>query len=197
MDACGYLGYSPPSQFDPLLAKLIGSSSSLQAEGEDSAYLAALNRTLHALDQFHIGGVQTNLDQLRAILSHPNVRSGDARTSLLSEEPGFQLASSEKPGDRTLAFLAQQAANMVTTVARRGQARMIPVLSINVEENQLGVECPMDSSVLEIHVEEGDKVSIGDTLFVVSAMKMETVISAPCSGTVVALQPLKTGDMVL
>ncbi len=196
VDACGYLGYSPPSQFDPLLAKLIGSSSSLQGEGEDSAYLAALNRTLHALDQFHIGGVQTNLDQLRAILSHPNVRSGDARTSLLSEEPEFQLASSEKSGDRTLAFLAQQAANVVTTVARPGQARMTPVLPINMEENQLGVECPMDSSVLEIHVEEGDKVSIGDTLFVVSAMKMETVISAPSSGTVVALQPLKVGDMV-
>jgi pyruvate/2-oxoglutarate dehydrogenase complex dihydrolipoamide acyltransferase (E2) component len=54
----------------------------------------------------------------------------------------------------------------------------------------------MDSSVLEINIAEGNKVSIGDTLFVVSAMKMETIISAPCSGIVAALQPLKVGDRV-
>ena len=43
---------------------------------------------------------------------------------------------------------------------------------------------------------EGDTVALGDAMLVVNAMKMETVISAPCGGTVVAIQPLSEGDAI-
>src|SRR5438093_1852064 len=72
VDACGYLGYAPPPDFDPLLAKVIGSSSSASSLG------SAVDRTLRALDEFHVAGLPTNLPQLRSILSHPVFRSGDA-----------------------------------------------------------------------------------------------------------------------
>jgi biotin carboxyl carrier protein len=39
-------------------------------------------------------------------------------------------------------------------------------------------------------------VKAGDLLFVVSAMKMETSVAAPCAGVVSTLAPLAVGDAV-
>ena len=92
-------GYAPPPQFDPLLAKLIGQS------GSSGCFDSAVDRTRRALDEFHIVGVPTNGDQLRAILAHPEFRAGDARTTLLAEaiEPA-------KAKTGALQFLDQQVA---------------------------------------------------------------------------------------
>ena len=193
VDACGYLGYAPPSQFDPLLAKLICTSG---------AYAAAIERTLHALDEFHIGGLQTNLHQLRAILSHPSVQAGDARTSLLTEAPEIISVSFSAAEGSPLALLEQQAAKMGKTgVAALSSVQSFPssatrMSALEVAEGQETVECPIESAVAEIRVREGDTVSLGDTLLVVSAMKMETMLTASCAGIVTAMQPLQVGDTV-
>ena len=194
VDAYGYLGYTPPPQFDPLLAKLICTSSS---------YGAALERTLHALDEFHIGGLQTNLPQLRAIFSHPAVRAGDARTSLLEEAPEVNSASSSAAEGSALALLEQQAAKMngatplsmkyPPAAVQTAPTRLPP---LEVAADQVAVECPLESAVVEVRISEGDSVSPGDTLLVVSAMKMETLVTASCAGIIAALQPLQAGDTV-
>ena len=193
VDACGYLGYAPPAQFDPLLAKLICTSG---------AYAAAIERTLHALDEFHIGGLQTNVHQLRAILSHPPVQAGDARTSLLTEAPEIISVSFSAAEGSPLALLEQQAAKMGKTgVAALSSVQSFPssatrMSALEVAEGQETVECPIESAVAEIRVREGDTVSLGDTLLVVSAMKMETMLTASCAGIVTAMQPLQVGDTV-
>jgi pyruvate carboxylase len=90
VDGSGYLGYAPPPQFDPLLAKVIGSAGGGALPSSDDpepAYAAALDRTLRALDEFHIAGVDTNVAELRALISHPAVRAGDARVTLIHDEP--------------------------------------------------------------------------------------------------------------
>ncbi len=199
VDACGYLGYAPPPQFDPLLAKLVGTSGSLAQSGEQSSFESCVDRTLAALGEFHIGGLKTNLPQLRAILAHPDFRAGDARTSLLTEEGGVEdILDSDSS---TLTLLEQQASGMgrgSAAPSKVTQTKQIatPMPDLVMENGQLAIECPMDSSVVEVSVNEGDKVVAGDSLLVVSAMKMETVIMAPCSGTVAAIQPLKTGDII-
>ena len=193
VDACGYLGYAPPSQFDPLLAKLICTSG---------AYAAAIERTLHALDEFHIGGLQTNVHQLRAILSHPPVQAGDARTSLLTEAPEIISGSFSAAEGSPLALLEQQAAKMGKTgvvalsSVQSFQSSATRMSALEVAEGQETVECPLESAVAEIRVREGDTVSLGDTLLVVSAMKMETMLTASCAGLVTAMQPLQVGDTV-
>ncbi len=193
VDACGYLGYAPPPQFDPLLAKLICTSG---------AYAAAIERTLHALDEFHIGGLQTNVHQLRAILSHPPVQAGDARTSLLTEAPEIISASFSAAEGSPLTLLEQQAAKMGKTgvaalsSVQSFQSSATRMPALEVAEGQETVECPIESAVAEIRVREGDTVSLGDALLVVSAMKMETMLTASCAGIVTAMQPLQVGDSV-
>jgi acetyl/propionyl-CoA carboxylase alpha subunit/acetyl-CoA carboxylase carboxyltransferase component len=194
VDACGYLGYAPPPQFDPLLAKLVCESNS------SGSFESAVDRSLRALDEFHVAGLPTNLDQLRAILRHPRFRAGDARTTLLGAAPelaaaaGAGAASDHQRGP--LALLEQQSARLghgaVTAEAASGPRH--PVLA--VEEGQQGVTAPMAGAVVELLAEPGMAVTAGETLAIISAMKMETSITAPCAGTVVALQPLAAGDSV-
>ena len=46
------------------------------------------------------------------------------------------------------------------------------------------VEAPMPGTIIEIMVEEGEEVKVGDTLFVLEAMKMQNEILADISGKV-------------
>jgi acetyl/propionyl-CoA carboxylase alpha subunit/acetyl-CoA carboxylase carboxyltransferase component len=186
VDACGYAGYAPPPQFDPLLAKVICSANS-------PSLAAAVDRTRRALDEFHIAGLPTNLHQLLAILSHAEVRGGDARTTLLAEAPELMAAPSlDTTRHATLALLAQQGVSVGTGPSPRALAPP----DLHVGHGQEAVRSPTDSTVAEIRVHEGDVVAAGQTLMVLSAMKMETQVVAPCAGVVVAVQDVKVGDKV-
>lgn len=58
-----------------------------------------------------------------------------------------------------------------------------------------GLTSPMPGQVLKVLVKVGDKVSKGDTLMIIEAMKMEHAIRAPWDGTVARLG-FAEGDMV-
>ena len=181
VDACGYVGLAPPPQFDPLLAKLICQS------GSSGCFDSAVDRTRRALDEFHIVGVPTNGDQLRAILAHPEFRAGNARTTLLAEaiEPA-------KAKTGALQFLDQQ----VASLGRGRGASAPPARPLPVPPGHEAIESPHAGSIVDIKAREGAEVKAGDLLFVVSAMKMETSVAAPCSGTVATLASLSVGDAV-
>ena len=198
VDGCGYVGYAPPPQFDPLLAKVIAASSSSFASGHTS-YVAAVDRLLRALDEFHVGGLATNLNQLKAILAHTAVRAGDARTTLLAEHPDLLAPATGAGGNGALTLLRQQATVMGVSVAGgvgAPTASTSTAAELDVEPGQRAVACPMAGSILEVRVAEGDRVAAGEALLIVSAMKMESQVAAPLAGTVAALQPLTSGDTV-
>ena len=194
VDACGYLGYTPPPQFDPLLAKVVGASNS------SASFASAVERTLRALDEFHIAGLPTNLPMLLAILRDPRVRAGDARTTLLAEDPALSAAA--EPGadnDRadTVAFLERQAAAVGGSRGPTPAAATAPLLPpLDLGADQRAVECPVTGSLVEFRAAVGDSVAAGAPLAVVNAMKMESVVVAPCAGTVHAALPLHVGDGV-
>ena len=198
VDGCGYVGYAPPPQFDPLLAKVIAASSSSFASGHTS-YVAAVDRLLRALDEFHVGGLATNLNQLKAILGHSAVRAADARTTLLAEHPDLLSPATGAGGNGALTLLRQQATVMGVSVAGGAgapTASTSTAAELDVEPGQRAVACPMAGSILEVRVAEGDRVAAGEPLLIVSAMKMESQVAAPLAGTVAALQPLTSGDTV-
>ena len=186
VDACGYAGYAPPPQFDPLLAKVIGASNS------SGSFESAVDRTLRALEEFHVAGLPTNLAELRGILSHPEVRGGDARTSLLAETP--PIAPPDSTASNAIGLLDRQAALQGGMAAKLDTGANKPGLAAS--DGQRAVECPIAGTVVEYHAVQGASVAAGDTLLVVSAMKMETVIAAPCAGVVAAAESLSPGENV-
>ena len=190
VDGCGYVGYAPPPAFDPLLAKVVGMANS------GGTFASAVERTARALDEFHVGGLATNIGQLQAILGHPSVRAGDARTTLLEEDPGLLSATAEAATGATLDLLRQQAT--LAGMANGGPTApaAAPAEAIAPQPGELAVACAMAGSVLEARLREGDTVAAGETLLIVSAMKMESQVVAPCAGVVTAAQPLNAGDSV-
>lgn len=187
VDACGYVGYSAPSQFDPLLAKIICSAST---------YEGAVSRSIQALDEFLIDGPETNKGDLRAILSHQIFRNGDARTSFLSSEIEVLGEQTRSGATGALDFLHEQAGRSGASDSRTERTVTTPMAILEVLPGQIGIECPMDSVVVEVRAKEGDRVTVGDPILVVSAMKMETLVAAAISGVLTAMQPLEIGNTI-
>jgi oxaloacetate decarboxylase alpha subunit len=57
------------------------------------------------------------------------------------------------------------------------------------------VKAALAGNVFKVLVQPGDQVSVGQTIMVVEAMKMETDVSAPREGTVSAVH-VSAGDVV-
>ena len=193
VDACGYAGYAPPPQFDPLLAKVIAWSPATSLE-------AAAGRAAQALTEFHIGGVATNLGMLQALLADADFRAGDARTSLLAEKPELLTATDGAADGGVLALLQQASVGGPMHPGGAAAARPEPAKAappLEVAPDQRAVICPMDGTVIEMPALAGATVAAGQPLLVVSAMKMETVVAAPCAGTVASAAALQAGDAVL
>lgn len=71
-----------------------------------------------------------------------------------------------------------------------------------VKGDKGSVGAPMPGKVINVRVKEGEKVNKGDPLVVLSAMKMETNVSAPIGGVVSSISvktnmELAGGDLIV
>lgn len=57
------------------------------------------------------------------------------------------------------------------------------------------VKAPMPGAILDVRVQNGQRVKKGDLLVILEAMKMENEILAPCDGTVADVS-VRKGDSV-
>ena len=71
-----YAGWTVPPDYDPMLGKLI-------AWGSDRD--EAVARMRRALDEYHVGGIKTNIGFFRRILAEPEFVRGDIHTKWLDE----------------------------------------------------------------------------------------------------------------
>jgi acetyl-CoA carboxylase biotin carboxylase subunit len=74
VDSGVYAGWNVPIDYDPMLSKLI-----VWAGNRDQA----IERMLRALDEYHVGGIKSNIPLFRAILNDAAFRSGDLDTGYL------------------------------------------------------------------------------------------------------------------
>lgn len=163
VDGFGYAGYATSGHYDSLLAKVI-------ARGED--FPAALARSRRALTEFRIDGVGTNLSWLRALLDRDEVSAYSVSTRFIEAEAvSLAHAAADLPG--------------ADFGASPGQATGPDTAA--VPEGQVALPSPMQATVIELRVSEGDAVAAGQVVAVLEAMKMEHTIEAPVSGTIAAI----------
>jgi acetyl/propionyl-CoA carboxylase alpha subunit/acetyl-CoA carboxylase carboxyltransferase component len=163
VDGFGYAGYATSGFYDSLLAKVI-------VRGDD--YRAALARADRALAEFRIDGVETGLTWLRALIQRPEMTEYCVFTRFIEAEAGA---------------LAEAAAALPRAgfgeVAGAGPAASLA----QVAEGETPVTSPMQATVIDLRVAEGDLVAKGQIIAVLEAMKMEHTIEAPVSGEVGAV----------
>ncbi|KAJ3493862.1 hypothetical protein NLG97_g4464 [Lecanicillium saksenae] len=101
---------------------------------------------------------------------------------------------SENTGQREVFFEMNGEVRQVTVIDKKAAVENVSRPKADpTDSSQVGA--PMSGVLVEMRVHEGSDVKKGDPLAVLSAMKMEMVISAPHSGKVSGLQ-VKEGDSV-
>jgi acetyl-CoA/propionyl-CoA carboxylase biotin carboxyl carrier protein len=202
--------------YDPMVAKLI-------VRGSDRE--AARRRMLRALGEYEIGGVKTLLGFHQALLSHPCFVEGETCHGLVESELLAEQAEQFSHRATTLTgasdgSLSSQATRLRTTVAEVDGRRIeVKVLVPEPPYRELArrrrdraaaggggagsdaVVSPMQGTVLQVKISEGDAVAVGDVICIVEAMKMENEVTAHRAGTVVDVavapgQPVTAGQTI-
>ena len=105
----------------------------------------------------------------------------------------------EETGTREVFFELNAEPRAITVQDRSANVQTVQHEKATSEPGSVG--SPLAGVVVEIRAKEGEAVKAGDALFVMSAMKMETVVSAPVDGkikrvAVAANDSLSQGDLM-
>lgn len=202
VDTFGYTGYKTSTRYDSLLAKLIVHSTS------DSFEVCA-RKTERALKQFRIEGFKVNIPFLITLVGEDDFNQGSVTTRYIDQHLD-RLASASEPqetGDGVKQGLAgtKLKSNDPLAVLALGKSdepiadrNQVDTLSSLIEgpEGSVPVPAPMQGTIIEMSVAEGDLVHKGQEMIVMDAMKMEHVIQAPVSGEIVMVTA-DVGDAIV
>ncbi len=122
---------------------------------------------------------------------------------------GEEVLVELEPGKRVLIqfrYMSEpnEKGERLVTFKLNGQTRTISINDNNAASTEVihqkatapnEVGAPLQGSISEILVKQGDKVKVNDPLFVIEAMKMETTVSSPIAGVVTSVV-LKVKTMV-
>jgi acetyl-CoA/propionyl-CoA/long-chain acyl-CoA carboxylase, biotin carboxylase, biotin carboxyl carrier protein len=208
-------GSEVPGLYDPLIAKLI-------VHGVDREH--ARKRMLRALDEYEIGGITTLLGFHRALLCHQCFVEGATCHGLVESE--LLAQQSKQLSHRTTTIEsspdgAAATAERLYAVEVEGKRFDVRVLVPEPPHAELArrrrerdgfgsrggagardaVVSPMQGTVLDVRVADGDEVRSGQVICIVEAMKMENEIGAHRDGVVSELsvapgQPIKSGQVI-
>ena len=120
VDGAAYTGWTVPMEYDPLLAKLI-------CRGGDRE--EALARMRRALEEYQVGGIQTNLSFFRRLLERPEFLRGELDTELIDRmlaPPMAGQAEPSRPGTRNGLEAAAAVASALTEMAAQPNGLKTP-----------------------------------------------------------------------
>jgi acetyl-CoA/propionyl-CoA carboxylase biotin carboxyl carrier protein len=161
-----------PGAYDSLLAKVI-------SYGSDREQARA--RMVRALNEMVVEGVQTTIPAHLLLLEEDSFKAGTHTTRTVEE--GSIL-------DSLVVASEEAAAEDLLFVEGRGVRLWHPSMSASAPAAVHGAAgggdlvAPMQGTVLKVLVQEGQQVEAGESLVVLEAMKMESVIAASQAGTV-------------
>ena len=182
VDTHGYGGYTPSPHYDTLLAKLIVTSRS-------PGFADAARRLERALGEFHIGGVQTNLPLLRAMVGSEDFVRQNIHTRYWVEHLESLL-------ERMHALQAVDQARHPRPAVAAGAAQPQQTEDEELDE-ALGtaVRAVTHGVLIEMNAESGSQVAAGQVIAVIESMKMQHVVLAECAGQVLEVRA-SVGEIV-
>jgi acetyl-CoA/propionyl-CoA carboxylase biotin carboxyl carrier protein len=192
--------------YDPLVAKLIV---------HDTDRERARGRMLRALAEFELVGVKSLLGFHRALLSHPCFVAATTCRDVVESAELAQAAEQFSHSATTVAVSADGALSVQTAMAEV-DGRRVAVRALRPEpayrelarrrrERAAGarrghgadaVVSPMQGTVLDVRVRDGERVEAGAVICVIEAMKMENEVTAPSAGVVSELSVSSGGTVV-
>ena len=179
VDTFGYAGYRTTGRFDSLLAKVI-----VRGAGD---FAGTCVRARHALRDFTIVGVTTNIDYLGALLDDPDLIAGRIDTTYV-ERHGAELYA------RASALTARRQ-------ERAGAAAVDEhAIAVDDPEGPAGstpLRAPMQGTIIRLESDAQALRGPAAVLVVLEAMKLEHGIMAGLAGRFCANQRLSPGDVVL
>jgi acetyl-CoA/propionyl-CoA carboxylase, biotin carboxylase, biotin carboxyl carrier protein len=200
LDAGYAAGMTVPQVFDSLIAKLIVTGASRTQ---------ALQRAARALAEFEVGGMPTVLPFHRAVVTDPafageplRVHTRWIETEFDTPMPTQEPAETAEPADRETITVEVGGKRLEVVVpAALGQSHRTHAAPVSAERARGGsrgrrsaqaadgatLVSPMQGTIIKIAVEEGQRVSAGDVVVVLEAMKMEQPLTAHKDGTVTGL----------
>ena len=222
LDAGYGAGMTVPQAFDSLIAKLIVTGASRSQ---------CLERSRRALAEFEIGGMPTVLPFHRAVVADPAFTAAPftVHTRWIEEEFGGNLppysgdlAAGEDaaPRERITVEVGGKRLEVVIPAAmasagpgggtgggapRRAPARPPrgagPAGGGGGSAGGDALVSPMQGTIVQLVAREGQRVSAGDTVVVLEAMKMEQPLTADKDGTVTGLavqvgQTVSAGEII-
>ncbi|MCC7077695.1 MAG: carbamoyl phosphate synthase [Acidimicrobiia bacterium] len=199
-------GFEVSQFYDNLVAKLI-----VWGEDRETARL----RALRALGEFEVAGVLTNIPAQKLILDHADFAAGVVTTKwvenhldlsvLDTDAAAVEAATSEPKVERTLTVevgarrfdvkVWMPESQVGTTAGAAPKKKKRATRQATGGGDTGSVTAPMQGTVLKILVATGDKVTAGEAVVVLEAMKMENSISATGDGTVKEIK-VAEGDTV-
>ncbi len=222
VDGCGYAGYEPNPAFDSLLAKVIAHSPSDDFAASVRRASRALDefriggpstnipwlQSVLAHPDFEAGGLYTrwlddNAGDLAAAASNgrrprfvPAADPGAGGQAPSAEDSvrdsGFAGARVDT-ADPLALFVYDQETKAAET-ERMGDARG-RLAAEDGPEGATGIAAPIQGTIVSIDVAEGEEVLRGQQVAVIEAMKMEHVLRADTSGTVLRVT-MAAGDTI-
>lgn len=207
-DGFGFTGFTPSASFDSLLAKVIAWSPSSDPQ-------AAVSRASRALSEFRIEGATANVPFLQQVLARPELTSGELHTRFVDEHleqltaphEGRERHAAARPaaaGDGGHAGAQVDTSDPLALFAydesvKQQQSSAVeeepePV-SLEGPDGSVGLPTPMQGTIVEIQVEEGDTVRAGQSLVVMESMKLQHDIAA-VSGGVVSRVAVSVGEVI-
>ena len=210
VDTYGYAGYAANPNFDSLIAKVVTRHPS-------SNFSDAVRRAQRALDEFQLEGPDSNLSFLQNILAHPEFIAGDVHTRWIDERIGELAASSDNGTDASgqAAWAGAKVENQISDPLaaldffRQGAGAASLDVNRGLEEDRAGfpapeiigppgtepLRAPIQGTIIEILVGEGDSVVAGQDMIIMNAMKMEHVLPSEIGGIVQEIT-VSIGDII-
>jgi acetyl-CoA/propionyl-CoA carboxylase biotin carboxyl carrier protein len=192
-------GMTVPQAFDSMIAKLVVTGASREQ---------ALQRSARALAEFEVGGMPTVLPFHRAVVADPAfageplaVHTRWIETEFDTPMPAQDSAEVSEPAEREAVTVEVGGKRLeVVLPAGLGVSRRTGSAPGGTERARTSsrarhahvgtgdtLVCPMQGTIIKIAVTEGQRVSAGDTVVVLEAMKMEQPLTAHKDGTVTGL----------